>query len=249
MGERGSYFSGTSGLAFSEPNKKAYPEEFREVPRLVYYSSMFNSIEINSSFYKIPRCKTFLQWMELVPEHFRFTVKLWKGITHDNKISEGLAIQQFFDAIECFGEKKGCLLIQFPSSAAMDIYEFRDIMTLIHELDRDRSWKPAVEFRHPKWYNAETKAILDDFGATLVLHDMPASAPEKINPRATFIYLRFHGINGDYRGDYPLHFLKEKSREIRQWMDEGKDVYTYFNNTAGSAVENLRTLNRLVKES
>jgi uncharacterized protein YecE (DUF72 family) len=93
MEQRGIFRAGTSGLVLSEPNKQHFPKEFQEKSRLVYYSSKFNSIEINSSFYKIPRCKTYDNWAATVPEDFQFSVKLWKGITHDPKYS--FQLQEF----------------------------------------------------------------------------------------------------------------------------------------------------------
>src|ERR1700755_1217681 len=75
----GVYRSGTSGLVLAEPNKLAYPEVYRNGSRLAYYATLFNSIEVNSSFYKIPRQITFARWATEVPDGFRFTVKMWKG--------------------------------------------------------------------------------------------------------------------------------------------------------------------------
>jgi uncharacterized protein YecE (DUF72 family) len=85
MKDQGIFRSGTSGLVLSEPNKKHYPEEFHEKSRLFYYSSKFNSIEINSSFYKIPRCQTYSKWSSMVPDDFQFSIKLWKGFTHNKE--------------------------------------------------------------------------------------------------------------------------------------------------------------------
>ena len=73
---------GTSGLVLPVPNKQAFPDEFRAGTRLTYYASLFNSMEINSSFYKVPQPATLGKWSHEVPEHFRFTIKLWQGITH-----------------------------------------------------------------------------------------------------------------------------------------------------------------------
>ena len=78
----GVFRSGTSGLVFLEKNKKEFPTAFQDKRRLTYYASLFNSIEINSSFYKIPRCRTYTNWSEMVPVDFQFTIKLWKGFTH-----------------------------------------------------------------------------------------------------------------------------------------------------------------------
>src|SRR5690349_976965 len=92
------YFSGTSGLVLPVPNKLFFPDEFKEGSRLNYYASLFNSIEVNSSFYKIPLGRTVANWSADVPEDFRFTFKLFREITHRKPagIDKGL-IRRFVD--------------------------------------------------------------------------------------------------------------------------------------------------------
>src|SRR4051812_43057690 len=82
----GQFYSGISGLVLPVPNKSLYPPEFRETSRLTYYASLFNSIEINSSFYKVPIAKTVNKWTTEVPDHFKFTYKLWREITHNKEL-------------------------------------------------------------------------------------------------------------------------------------------------------------------
>src|SRR5580658_5686041 len=108
-----SLFTGTSGLVLPVPNKQAFPAAYRSKPRLTYYASLFNSIEINSTFYKIPMAKTFARWASEVPEHFQFTVKLWRGITHVPGLEFNPEdVRRFMQAADMLRGKKGCLLIQ-----------------------------------------------------------------------------------------------------------------------------------------
>jgi uncharacterized protein YecE (DUF72 family) len=246
--ERGVFRSGTSGLVLSEPNKLHFPMEFRDKHRLIYYASKFNSVEINSSFYKIPLCRTYRNWAEMVPESFQFTIKLWQGITHESRYDQQ-DLERFFNAIQCLGKNKGCLLIQFAAKTKMDFSAFDRLLENIRILDPMQNWRLAVEFRHPAWYASEIYEILDEFGASMVLHDMPKCIPPELNKKAAFVYLRFHGEKGDYRGSYDLHHLSDRANEIRTWLDQGKDVYAYFNNTIGDAVANLQTLQTLVEQS
>src|ERR1700712_4713375 len=107
------YYAGTSGLVLPMPNKSYYPQEFKERSRLCYYSSLFNSIEVNSSFYKIPQARTVAKWAQEVRDDFKFTFKLWRGITHE----KGLVfnpddVGRFMQAIDRAGTHKGCLLIE-----------------------------------------------------------------------------------------------------------------------------------------
>ena len=244
----GVFRAGTSGLVLAEPNKKSFPAEFQDQHRLIYYASNFNSIEINSSFYKIPRGQTYRKWSEMVPDSFQFTVKLFRGITHEKDLKYKTAeIKTFLAAISCLGNKKGCLLIQFPAKTNFHFKRFEKLLEDIRRWDAKESWRIAVEFRNMQWYNENIFRILDDRKAALVLHDMPASMPSSLNEKAPFIYFRFHGENGDYRGSYTQGFLQNKSKEIRHWLNQGKDVYTYFNNTIGDAVANLKTLNEMIE--
>ncbi|MDB5128360.1 DUF72 domain-containing protein, partial [Mucilaginibacter sp.] len=230
------------------PNKAAYPPEFQDKSRLCYYASLFNSIEINSSFYKIPQATTIRKWRESVPDHFRFTFKLWKGITHEKELLFNPEdITRFMDAIGEAGEKKGSLLIQFPPSIRAG--QFPQISRLLEAVrEADDSWNIAVELRHSSLYQEQTDQLLTSLNMTMVIHDLPASAapPEPLD--LDFIYLRFHGPNGGYRGSYADDFLAEYAQNINQWLAEGKRVYTYFNNTMGAAVHNLATINQLIQD-
>lgn len=124
--------AGTSGLVLPAPNKQAFPEAFRAGSRLAYYSTLFNSIEINSTFYKMPLPKTFSRWAAEVQPDFRFTIKLWRGITH----VPGLRftkedVYRCLYAVHHLGEKKGALLIQLPPglqvSAAEKLEQLLDL--------------------------------------------------------------------------------------------------------------------------
>lgn len=80
------------------------------------------------------------------------------------------------------------------------------------------------------------------YSAAIILHDMPKAKNEIPNKAAQFIYQRFYGVNGDYRGSYSDDFLEEQSHNIQGWLSTGKDVYVYFNNTIGNAFDNAMTL-------
>ena len=133
----GIYRSGTSGLVLPVPNKKAFPPEFKDKSRLTYYGSLFNSIEINSSFYKIPQAATVKKWADSVPDNFAFTFKLWREITH----VKGLAYQpedvlRFMEVISQAGTKKGALLIQFPPSFTVDLFaQVEQLLDILQSID------------------------------------------------------------------------------------------------------------------
>lgn len=242
-----SLYIGTSGLVLPVANKQAFPPAYRNSPRLTFYASLFNTLEINSTFYKIPMAKTFARWTTEVPDDFQFTIKLWRGITHVPGLQfEPEDVHRFMQAADRLGNKKGCLLIQLPpglQSPAMPQLEH-----LLHEIarhDPTGAWKPAVEFRHTSWYNARVNSVLLRHGATRVLHDMPASAVTELpatHSAISFVYLRFHGPEGDYRGGYHPTALAVWADRIAGWLSEQKKVYAYFNNTIGDAVMDLGRL-------
>jgi uncharacterized protein YecE (DUF72 family) len=246
-----SLYSGTSGLVLPVPNKQAFPPAYRNCPRLTYYASLFNSIEINSTFYKIPLAATFARWTREVPDHFQFTIKLWRGITHIPGFQfDPEFVHRFMDAANLLGEKKACLLIQLPpglqSSSAPRLEQ---LLHTISGHDPCSAWKLAVEFRHRSWYNPDVNAILFRYRAGRVLHDMPASAIDELpadHPTMPFVYLRFHGPAGDYRGSYTQTLLAAWADRITGWLSEQKKVYVYFNNTIDDALTDLVRLRALL---
>ena len=245
---KGLFYSGTSGLVLPVPNKQLYPIEFQDKSRLTYYASIFNSIEINSSFYKIPMPTTVFKWAESVPDGFRFTFKLWREITHNKGLTFNPEdVDRFVKTISQVGTKKGTLLVQFPPSLKVaNIHRLQELLVCLMEANTDYQWKIAMEFRNKTWYHEEIYDLLDQYQVGLVIQDMPASATPFVNSDLPFGYLRFHGPNGSYKGSYDNDFLSDYASVIRELNTDGKEIYAYFNNTAGDAVKNLMTLNSLV---
>jgi uncharacterized protein YecE (DUF72 family) len=242
------FYSGTSGLVLPVPNKLHYPTQFQDKSRLCYYASLFNSIEVNSSFYKVPIAKTMQKWAQDVPDNFTFTFKLWQGITHQKGLVFAAAdVDRFMNSINAVAEKKGCLLVQFPPSVKADsMGQLHNLLSYLHLSNPNNEWKIAVEFRHSSWYNEKTYLLLEQHQMTMVIHDLPASATPMDPLDLDYVYLRFHGPNGGYRGSYTDDFLQEYAGYITEWLEEGKTVYAYFNNTMGDAVKNLTVLNSYI---
>lgn len=241
------FYSGTSGVDLPVPRSQ-YPTKFRDKTRLHYYASLFNSIEINSIFYKLPRHATVAKWAEEVPDNFRFTFKISKTITHVKGLNfKTKDVEDFITTVENIGDKKGCLLAQFPPSLTIErINELQNLLESLGETTHNTNWKIAVEFRNSSWYEREVYELLEEFNVTMVIHDIPESATPLNQAKSNFIYVRFHGPEPRYRGDYANDFLKQYASYIKQWLNEKKTVYVYFNNTVGAAVKNLQTLNAYV---
>jgi uncharacterized protein YecE (DUF72 family) len=242
------FYSGTSGLDLPVP-RSHYPAEFQGKSRLEYYASLCNSIEINSIFYKLPRKSTVINWAESVPDNFRFTFKVPKTITHTKGLDFSIKdVHDFIDVVENIGEKKGCLLAQFPPSLKIEMLnELQMLLETLGEATDNRGWRVAIEFRHPSWYEREVHELLEEYNCAMVIQDIPKSATPLKFAKGDFIYLRFHGPEARYRGDYTDEFLKQYAGYINSWISEKKMVYAYFNNTVGAAFENQQTLKKYVQ--
>ena len=243
------FYSGTSGLNLPVPISQ-YPHEFQGKSRLNYYSHLFNSIEINSIFYKLPGSKTVIKWNESVPDDFRFTFKVSKTITHVKGLDFSIKdVNMFVRTIDNIGNKRGCLLAQFPPSLKIEkLDRLQNLVEALAEATHDAGWRIAMEFRNSTWYEREVYELLDEFDVNIVLHDIPASATPLNVPSGDFVYVRFHGPEPRYRGDYDDEYLWKYAQRIRGWTKENKKVYVYFNNTVGRAVKNLQTLNRYMQD-
>ena len=243
---KGGLYIGTSNVVL--PGKKStFPKAFKIKSRLNYYSSLFTSVEVNSSFYKVPMYSTCEKWANDVGDDFRFTIKLWKQISHVKELVFNVTdIDLFLKRTEAFRDKKGCLLLQFPGKITFDYFnKVEEILSFISQSAFAFDWQKAVEFRDASWYTGEAFEMLDEYNASMVLHDNPKAKSEVLNKKAGVLYLRFHGPNGDYRDSYSLGFSKDRTELIKEWRKKGKDVYAYFNNTAGDAFINARTLQEL----
>lgn len=229
-------------------NKATFPHEYQSKPRLHYYSTLLNSIEVNSCFYKTPLRSTYEKWEKEVPEEFKFTLKLGKDITHAPDLKgDQNCMNHFLLAATGIRNKQGCLLIQFPGKISIEHFtQVEEILIYLRVLDPEQKWKKAIEFRNDSWYIGETTELLNEYNCTMVTHDFPKGKIASSITKANFEYWRFHGPTGNYRDSYSDQFLQEKAEMVKELTGSGKDVYVYFNNTAGNAFENARYLQSLL---
>lgn len=243
-------FMGTSGMVLPYKNKSFYPDEFSGKSRLEVYGLLNNSIEINSTFYKIPRRATLAKWNESVPAGFKFTFKLTRTLTH----TRGLPfppedLSRFMDALSVIDpRKRGCILVQFPSSFKFQQWKlFTTLIDKLGVLNENQQWHIAIEFRDGSWYRDETYSFLGQRAICIVVHDKAGGTFAVDDTTAKQVYVRFHGPEGDYKGSYEEAFLYEYATYIRTWLDARKEVFVYFNNTMGNALLNLKTLWKAVR--
>ena len=172
-----------------------------------------------------------------------------RNYTHQRLDYNEEDVVNFYNSINSVNEKKGCLLIQFPPSLGSEYsIQLENLLSCINETDPTQDWKVAVEFRNKSWYDEDVYDLLDSYKATMVIQDIPKSATPLLNHESDFLYLRFHGPTGNYRESYSEDFLREYAALTNEWIEEGKTVYAYFNNTMGDAYNNLTTFNRFVHD-
>src|SRR3569833_2161956 len=176
MNELSRYFSGTSNIVLPVRNKTFFPAEFSDKSRLTYYASLFTSLEVNSSFYKMPLGRTVSKWATEVPDNFRYTFKLIREVTHAAKCAFNLwPVTQFLEQVSLIGGKKGCLLIQLPPSFTVDLLQLGQLLALLADANSPYQWPVAIEFRHDSWYTDNVFSLLNQYEVAMVLQDLHRS--------------------------------------------------------------------------
>ena len=240
---------GTSGWNYKHWKKSFYPEGLPSREWLHYYSSRFDTVELNTSFYRIPSKDSVREWQKTTPVCVRFALKLWRGITHYKKLKDCREhLRNFLDAAEVFdARRRGPLLIQLPPNQGKDLDRLRFFLDDLKEVSEAR-WKIVVEFRNDQWLCDQVYNLLDKQRAAVCLHDMPGSVTIEPND-ASFVYIRRHGSEKSrYRGRYTEAQIKSDAQRVRRWLRQGRTVYAYFNNDVkGYAVENAFQLEAALK--
>jgi uncharacterized protein YecE (DUF72 family) len=224
---------GTSGFSYDKWQGKFYPEDVDKKRLLSYYAQFFDTVEINSSFYHLPQKSTIKKWRGEVPKSFLICPKISRYITHNKKLLDSApSVAKFIDVAKELKGQKGPALLQLPPGLKPEYGRQEETLKAFRKEGKGQHWRIAVECRNDLWYGKKLNDLLDQYGASLVVHDMPEGRNKKPNPGADFVYVRFHGPRGDYRGEYGYKGLKEPGKRMSRWLKEGRDVYAFFNNDA-----------------
>jgi uncharacterized protein YecE (DUF72 family) len=245
----GAAWIGTSGWNYKHWKGSIYPPGVAQKRWLAHLSSQwFDTVELNTSFYRIPTESSVDEWNRVAPPNFRFALKLWRGITHYRKLRNSVEfLERFFKVMDRLdASHRGPLLIQLPPNQGKDIEKLDSFLTDLKGV-AGRRWKQAVEFRNTAWYTGDVYSLLDRRGVALCIHDMRGSAVDRPND-VPLVYVRRHGpTEKKYHGSYTSEQLKEDARRIKAWLAERRDVWIYYNNDVGGhAVRNAQELKRLV---
>ncbi len=209
--------TGTSGFSYDEWHGRFYPVKLPADERLRYYSGRLHSVEVNNTFYQMPKAALLERWREAVADGFVFALKVPRRITHSQRLNESKqSLDYFLSATSALGNKLGPVLFQLPPFLRKDAPRLADFLALLPP-----TLQAAFEFRHPSWFDEEIFALLAGSNAALCGGD--AEMGERSPPlvaTANFGYLRLRAPSYD-------------SEDLRAWSgrilaERWTDAYVYL---------------------
>ena len=230
---------GTSGWQYDSWRGRFYPKDLPQSGWLPFYAARFETVEVNNTFYRLPKRETFVRWREATPPGFVVTVKASRFITHIKRLKEPAdSVRMFYERAAGLGDKLGPVLFQLPPRFKADLERLSGFLAVL-----PKDIPSAFEFRDPSWETDAVRGLLDDHGAALVLADRPGRRVPN-NVTGGWSYIRFH--QGQRLSP---HYRRGK---LRRWADRiadlpARDVYIYFNNDPqGAAIRDAETMRELL---
>jgi uncharacterized protein YecE (DUF72 family) len=207
---------GTSGYSYKAWLGSFYPERLPAKEMLRFYASRLPAVEINNTFYRLPKESVLQNWAEQVSPEFRFVLKAPQKITHVKRLKEAdEEVKYLFGAENSLGRNKGAVLFQLPPSLRKNLLTLQSFLSIV---PTDRPI--AFEFRHPSWFDEDVFACLRERNCALCLAEMDDSENYDLVPTATWGYLRLR------RPDYtPTDLRNWKQRILSQPWDH---AYIFF---------------------
>jgi uncharacterized protein YecE (DUF72 family) len=230
---------GCSGWNYAHwRNGVFYPPRCAQRNWLDWYARHFDTVEINMTFYRLPKAPIVQRWVLETPRDFTFSVKVSRYVTHIKRLTDVHEhLPLLYDRIRPLlrSPKLGPLLWQLPPNFQYDV----DRLARALEHTQYDGYRHAFEFRHPSWFRDETMTLLREHNVALVIGDRPQVNDFQTHElTADFTFVRFHGGTRGANGNYSHVELDEWSDRLAGWS-RGADVYAYFNNDwEGYAIEN-----------
>jgi uncharacterized protein YecE (DUF72 family) len=233
---------GCSGWVYASWRGRLYPEGLPQRRWLERYSELFDTVEVNSTFYRLASPSAVAGWVEATPPEFEFTVKASRYLTHIKRLAFAAEnVRRFYEPLEAMiaAGKLGPTLWQFPENFQRDDGRLAGALELLPDGRRH-----CFEFRHPSWFCEPVYALLRRHGAALVIGDHPERPFQSHEFTANWTFIRFHFGARGRKGNYSPAELETWVRRLRQWRRR-VEVYAYFNNDwEGYAVENAKLVKR-----
>lgn len=225
---------GTSGYAYKPWKGSFYPEKLPDKEMLKFYASQLSTVEINYSFYRMPKESVLQGWAATVPDGFQFAMKANQKITHVSRLRNcESTLKRFLEVASVLleGNKLGPILVQLPPNFKFDAALLEEFLGL-----RPRAFRFAFEVRHASWYTEETYALLRRFETALCLAETDDFEPPDV-VTAGFVYVRLR------KEEYSAKELAAWRKRFEAWMDGGVDVYVYVKHEdAGKGPKYARAL-------
>jgi uncharacterized protein YecE (DUF72 family) len=236
-------YIGCSGFIYPQWKGKFYPQDLARSKWLRHYSSKFNTVELNGTFYRFPVAKNLKIFYENTPEDFKFSIKANRIITHSLKMKNAKEkVEEFVKiAEEGLMDKLGCILFQLPPSYKYSEDNLNSVLESVPLKENS-----VVEFRDASWWNDEVYSTLEKNKITFCNNDFPGM-PDMIVPTRNYFYMRFHGRPILYRSEYSVTQLKQFVKNIN---DKSMNRFIYFNNTDQlGAIPNAMFLREVLEKS
>lgn len=230
---------GCSGYYYQYWKNRFYPQGMPPKNWLSYYNTIFNTVELNSSFYRLPKLNDLKKYALNTTDDFRFSVKMNRHITHILRLRNcKQEVGDFTDLIQDgLKEKLACLLFQMPPSFH---FNQENLQRVIDAIPHHAS--SVVEFRHISWWNADVEKVLSAHNITCCNVDFPGLNSYFVNTSEVF-YLRLHGSPELFKSSYTTQQLQKYAQQLRQH----KKAFVYFNNTYYTAgYENAQELKKMM---
>lgn len=210
------FFVGTSGFSYDEWRPAFYPKGLKKAEMLSFYAGQLSSVELNNTFYRMPREGNVQVWSDQVPDSFRFAVKAPRGLTWSNKLVDcDEWLEQFVAQLRPLGAKLGCLFYQVPKFVPCDLEVLRTFLG-----QQPEGVKVAFDFVHESWHGPAVAELLHQHGATVVASDQDDGPAPELAAGAPWVYLRLR--RSAYEDD-----------ELRSWQDQirsigARDAFVFF---------------------
>jgi len=236
---------GCSGFNYAGWKGTFYPDRLPQKKWFEYYCTIFSTVELNVTFYRLPLLNTFEKWHTETPRDFSFSLKGSRFITHVTRLLDPEKfLDLFFERSSPLRQKLKVVLWQFPPGFAVNMERLGRFVEL---LDR-YPVRNTLEFRNQSWITDEVFDLCSTHNVSLCMADWPPFINE-LPITSNFVYVRRHGLEGNYATCYSEAALKKDAGRMRTYMADGKDVYIYFNNDAyGYAPRNGGELKEMIKD-
>jgi uncharacterized protein YecE (DUF72 family) len=238
---------GTSGWQYDDWRGVVYPEGMGPGRWLSHYVTLFPTVEVNSTFYRLAKRPAVRRWRDTAPPGFEFVLKGSQYLTHRRKLNDpGASVARFFEPLGPVLDRTAVILWQLPPRWKRNVERLDTFLAALPSGHRY-----AVEFRDDDWFHEDVYAVLDRHGAAQVWLSSSLTADHALVHTGDHVYVRFHGLAEEpYRYDYSRAELEPWADRLRDVAAEGTPAWVFFNNDyEGHAVRNAQVLIELLGDA